>query len=169
MSARRRPAGRRRAALAAVLALSLVVAGAGGTAAAAAPRASLTQIENDVMCVICHESLALSQSPQAMQEREYIRSLIAQGKTRRQIENDLVQQYGPAVLALPPAQGFNLLVYIVPPLLLGFGLVVLALTIPKWRRRARAAAAGAAGPGPPAATLDPADARRLDEDLGRFA
>jgi cytochrome c-type biogenesis protein CcmH len=168
MSADGRRIGRRRAALATVLVLALAVAGgAGGTVAAAAPRASLTQIENDVMCVICHESLALSQSPQAMQEREYIRSLIAQGKTRRQIEDDLVQQYGPAVLALPTAQGFNLLVYVVPPVLLGLGLLTLALTIPRWRRRARAAAA--AGAASPAATLDPADARRLDDDLGRFA
>ena len=48
-------------------------------AATTQPRASLTDIENDVMCVACHEPLAVAQSPQADSERAYIRRLIAQG------------------------------------------------------------------------------------------
>ncbi len=75
------------------------------------------------MCVVCHEPLGVAQSPEAFQERDYIRQLIAQGKTRKEIENDLVQQYGPAVLSRPPAHGVNLLVYIVPPLVLILGIV----------------------------------------------
>lgn len=150
-----------------LLTLCLAAGGAvAGPAVAATPRASLTQIESDVMCVICHESLAVAQSPQAFQEREYIRSLIAQGMTRKEIERDLVQQYGPSVLALPPAHGFNLLVYVVPPVVLLLGIATVALTIPRWRRRSRQADAGQLSS---AAVLDPADARRLDEDLGRFA
>ena len=78
-------------------------------------KASLTDIENDVMCVSCHEPLAVAQSPQAIAERNYIRTLIAQGQTKAQIEQALVGQYGPAVLGKPPAHGFNLTVYILPP------------------------------------------------------
>ncbi|MFZ0090818.1 MAG: cytochrome c-type biogenesis protein CcmH [Solirubrobacteraceae bacterium] len=155
------------AAVAVVLALSLALTGSGGPAraiAATPQRASLTAIENDVMCVACHESLAVAQSPEAFSEREYIRGLIAQGETRRQIEDNLVQQYGPSVLALPPAHGFNLLVYVVPPVLVILGITMLVITIPRWRRRARLAAAE---PAPPASPLDPADASRLDEDLAR--
>ncbi len=51
------------------------------------------------MCVACHESLAVAQSPEAFSERAYIRRLIAQGLTEKQIENQLVAQYGPSVLA----------------------------------------------------------------------
>ena len=154
------------AALAAT-ATAAATAGADNTArSAATPKASYLQVVNDVMCVVCHEPLGVAQSPEAFQERDYIRQLIAQGKTRKVIENDLVQQYGPAVLARPPAHGVNLLVYIVPPLVLILGIAIVAVFIPRWRRRARQADPS---PTQPSATLDAADAQRLDEDLGRFA
>jgi cytochrome c-type biogenesis protein CcmH len=125
---------------------------------------SFVQIENDVMCVACHESLAVAQSPEAFSERQYIRQLIAQGLTRSQIEKELVAQYGTAVLAKPPASGFNLLIYILPPAVLVIGLGTLAYTLPKWRRRSRVAATEPISRAPP---IDPADARRLDEELAR--
>jgi len=160
----------RTTALTAILALALALAGGATTAQAALSpqdQTSYIQVVNDVMCVVCHEPLAVAQSPEAFQERDYIRQLIAQGKTRKQIEDDLVTQYGPAVLARPPAHGVNLLVYIVPPLVLIAGLVTLAIFIPRWRRRARQSDAEQSTR--PAATLDPTDAQRLNDDLGRFA
>jgi cytochrome c-type biogenesis protein CcmH len=135
------------------------------TADAVQPRASLTDIENDVMCVSCREPLAVAESPQAYAERNYIRTLIARGQTKSQIERALVDQYGPAVLGRPPAHGFNLTVYVLPPALVLIGLAVLAFTLPKWRRRARAAAGDGRARGAP--TLAPEDARRLEEDLTR--
>ncbi len=102
-----------------IAAVAIVVAALAATGAPAAgavkPRASLTNIENDVMCVVCNTPLAVSQSPQADAERQFISGLIAQGKTKKQIENALVAQYGSSVLALPPAHGFNLTVYVLPP------------------------------------------------------
>jgi cytochrome c-type biogenesis protein CcmH/NrfF len=137
------------------------------TARSPAPSASYLQVVNDVMCVVCHEPLSVAQSPEAFQERDYIRQLVAQGKTRKEIENDLVQQYGPAVLARPPAHGVNLLVYIIPPAVLIVGIAVIAVFIPRWRRRAREAASKE--PTRATAGLDAADAERLNEDLSRFA
>lgn len=133
-------------------------------AAAATPRASLTDIENDVMCVSCKEPLSVAQSPQAISERNFIRTLIAQGQSKSQIERALVVQYGTAVLGRPPADGFNLTVYIIPPALVIVGAAILAFTLPKWRRRSRAAASRALPTGP---ALDIDDARRLEEDLAR--
>lgn len=129
-------------------------------------RASLTDIEGDVMCVACHEPLAVAQSPEAVSERNYIRGLIAQGETKSQIESNLVAQYGTSILALPPAHGFNLTVYVLPPAILVAGIVMLVITLPKWRRRARAAAQT---PLPARPALDPSDARRLDDDLARYS
>lgn len=149
--------------LAVVLALALAALPGASLAAAATPRASLTEIENDVMCVACHESLALAQSPEAFSERAYIRQLIGQGLTKKQIERELVAAYGPAVLGQPPAQGFNLLIYVLPPVLVAIGIVALVLTVPRWRRRSRLAASPLRA-GPP---LDPVDIRKLDEDLAR--
>jgi cytochrome c-type biogenesis protein CcmH/NrfF len=155
----------------AILALTAILviantAGAAGAASGATAKTSYLDVVDDVMCVVCHEALNVAQSPEAFQEREYIRQEIAQGKTRKQIENDLVQQYGPAVLARPPANGVNVLVYIVPPVVVILGIVIIAIFIPRWRRRAREADASAPEAG---ATLDAADAKRLNEDLGRFA
>lgn len=154
-------------------ALVLVIAAAAGPTALApaaatavvAPRASLTDIESDVMCTSCREPLEVAQSPQADSERAYIRGLIAQGETKQQILNNLVSQYGASVLGKPPANGFNLTVYIIPPAIVILGAALLFVTLPRWRRRTTAAAAQ---PAPDLKPLDPAEARRLDEELSRF-
>jgi len=160
---------RRTAAAVAAIAAIAAAALAPATAMAAAdttPKASLTDIENDVMCVSCHEPLAVAQSPQAIAERNYVRTLIAQGQTKAQIEQALVGQYGPAVLGKPPAHGFNLTVYILPPLLVIAGIGTLILLLPKWRRRSRANAAAQAPIAEP--SIATADAHRLDEELRRY-
>jgi cytochrome c-type biogenesis protein CcmH len=148
-----------------VVLLAMLCALPPAAALAATPRASLTDIENDVMCPSCRESLAVAQSPQAYAERDYIRGLIAQGLDKKQIEQNLVGQYGPAVLAKPPASGFDLTVYLLPAAIVLLGLGIVLTVLPRWRRAARARLAAA----PPATpSLAPADARRLDEDLARF-
>jgi cytochrome c-type biogenesis protein CcmH len=152
--------------LIAVIALGAITPALTETAAAATPKANLTDIENDVMCPSCREPLAVAQSPQAYAERNFIRGLIAQGLTKRQIERQLVAQYGPSVLGKPPAHGFNLTVYVLPPALVLLGLGILALTLPRWRRRTRAATSKQ--PGAPAPAPSGADAERLDEDLASF-
>lgn len=152
-----------------LLSLAMLVAPAGLAGSAAAdvtPRASLSDIENDVMCVSCREPLAVAQSPQALAERSFIRTLIAKGLTKAQIEQQLVAQYGVAVLGRPPAHGFNLSVYILPPAILIVGVGILIVTLPRWRRRAKARAA--ASPASPTSSLDPAEAKRLDEDMARY-
>ena len=128
------------------------------------PRASLTDIQNDVMCPSCREPLALAQSPQAYRERAFILALIAQGETKAQIEQALVAQYGPTVLGKPPASGFNLTVYVLPPAVLLIGLITLAVTLPRWRKRSRAQEA----PLPAGPVIKPADARRLEDELARY-
>jgi cytochrome c-type biogenesis protein CcmH len=150
------------------LVVTILVAGAmpAATALAATPRTSLTAIWNDVMCVSCREPLAVAQSPQAIAERNYIRTLVAQGYTKAQIERALVAQYGPSVLGRPPAHGFNLTVYVLPPAIVLLGIVTLAITLPRWRRRARAVAASRPAAAQPA--LAPADEQRLEEELSRY-
>jgi cytochrome c-type biogenesis protein CcmH len=131
-------------------------------------RTSLTAVQADVMCVVCHEPLAVAQSPQAESERSYIQMLIQRGETKSQIERELVAQYGPAVLAKPPARGFALSLYILPPALVLAGVVILLVTLPRWRRRTAAARARAAGGAHPAVALSPGEARRLDDELSRY-
>jgi cytochrome c-type biogenesis protein CcmH len=143
---------------AAALAASLL----GPTASAAAPRTTLNDVEDEVMCPVCGTPLNLAtEAPSANDERALIRRLIDRGYTKDQIKHRLVQEFGPNVLALPKASGFDLTAYLVPIALALGGLGVIAAIALRWRRRP---------PGPPADVpdLDPADARRLDADLARF-
>jgi cytochrome c-type biogenesis protein CcmH len=148
-----------RALLAAAIALATT-----GTALAAMPRTSLPVIERQVMCVTCKIPLNVAESPQADRERTFIERLIARGDDEQQVKNALVGQYGPTVLGLPRARGFDLTVYLVPLAAVIALAALLAFLLPRWRRRALAQnAAGAAAP-----ALSRADAERLDSDLARF-
>src|SRR5262249_7177595 len=145
---------RRIAAVAALIALTTPAA------QAARPRATLSDLENEVMCVLCKVPLQVAgDAPQAVAERQVLKGLTARGETRAQPRPALVAQYAPQVLATPPAHGFSLSAYVVPIAVVAAALILLALLLPRWRRRARAPSP-ATGP-----ALDPADARRLDEDL----
>ena len=144
--------------------LATVAALAPATASAAAPRTSLPTIESQVMCVTCKIPLNVAQSAQSDRERAFIQALIDEGQTEAQIKSALVAQYGPTVLALPGAHGFDLAVYLVPALALVLVLGVLAVALPRWRRDGRR------GPKIQAdgTALSPADAARLEADLARF-
>jgi cytochrome c-type biogenesis protein CcmH len=127
--------------------------------AAAAPKASLPDIEDEVMCVECGTALNVSQSPVANDERGFIRDLIAQGKTKAQIKDALVAEFGPNVLATPDDGGFGLAAYLVPPLLALLALIGVAVAARRWRREPEPAA--------PAA-LEAEQAERLDRDMAGY-
>jgi cytochrome c-type biogenesis protein CcmH len=146
-----------RALVAALLALVLLA-----PAAAGAPRASLTDIEDEVMCLECGTALNVSVSEVADQEREFIAELIAQGKTKQQVKDALVAEYGPRVLAEPSDDGFELTAWLVPVLAALAALGLVLLTARRWRR------ARPAGTDDEDAGLDPDDARRLDAELAAF-
>ena len=152
--------------------LALLLVGAlfaASPAAAQGPRASLPDIEDEVMCLECGTALNVSTSDVADQERDFIAGLVAQGRTKAEIKAALVDEYGPRVLAEPEDKGFQLTAWLVPVLaaLAAVGLVVLVAR--RWRGRGRAgdaalaAAAGGSDPG-----LDEDDARRLDAELAAF-
>ncbi|MGA8925547.1 MAG: cytochrome c-type biogenesis protein CcmH, partial [Solirubrobacterales bacterium] len=140
--------------LAALLVTGLLV----NSAAACSPRTNLPDVEDEVMCTICGTLLAESDSPQAEGERALIRNLISQCRTKDQIKDALVAQYGPNDLATPIGHGFDLTAWIVPGLVIGLVLAGLGVGAYRLSRRPRAAAS------PP---LDAADAARLDADMGR--
>lgn len=150
----------KRSALFAALAVALLVAPAGALAAA---QADLVDIEDEVMCVTCKIPLNVAEGAQPNRQREFIRGLIAQGKTKEQIKAALVAEYGPNVLALPDQKGFGITAYAIPLALLALLVAGLALLIPRWRRRTPRAIDAEDTP-----VLDDDEARRLDEDLARY-
>ena len=133
-----------------------------GLTAAAEPKATLPDIEDEVMCVECRTALNISTSAVADQERAFIRARIAEGMTKEEIKNALVDEYGPAVLAEPGDEGFDLAGWLVPGAIVALAGLTVVLLARRWRR------APEPGPAEPESELDPADARRLDAELSAF-
>lgn len=130
----------------------------------AAQRASLTEIEKQVMCPVCGTLLQLAESPQAQREKAFIRRLIAEGKSEDQIKDALVVEYGDEVLALPQGSGFSLSAYLVPIIAFVVAAVALALGVLRWRRASNRDGDGEPAPAGPKGE----DAERLDADLARY-
>lgn len=149
----------------AVLAAALTALAVPAAAQASEAHPTLAELENEVMCPTCHTTLAMSQSPAANRIRAFIRREIAAHKTKSEIKDALVAQFGDSILASPPARGFNLLVWLLP--LVGglVAIVVLGWLARRWlESRGPPVAAEAAGATPLDAGLD----RRVDEELARF-
>lgn len=125
---------------------------------------SFTDVEDEVMCDTCNVPLNIAESARADQLRREIRVKIARGESKAQIKDELEATYGDKILALPPQSGFSLAAYLVP-ILVGLALLALiAVLVPRWRRRGGDEHdPGAAGP-----DLAPDDARRLDAELAGF-
>lgn len=131
--------------------------------AAAAPQTALPDLEDEVMCPICGTLLELSESPQAERQRVFISRQIAAGKTKAEIKDALVAEYGRPVLALPRGSGFDLSAYLVPAIAFLVAAVALAIGVRRWRRTDRASPERAPDAGP-----HREDEKRLDEDLARY-
>ena len=145
-----------------VLAL-LVLAVAPVAAGAAEPRFTMSEIESELMCPTCQSRLDLSHSPAADRIRAFVEAKRAEGWTKDQVKDALVADFGPAVLAAPPAEGMGLVAWVVPiALVVGGVAVVVVLTVLWRRRRPPAAGAGAVDAGLDA-RVDAA-LRDLDED-----
>jgi cytochrome c-type biogenesis protein CcmH len=150
-------------ALAAIAALAVTLLP--GAALAAAPQTTIHDVEDEVMCPICGTLLELAESPQAQRERVLVKRLIAEGKSKAEIKDILVAQYGRAVLALPGGSGFDLSAYLVPAAAFVLAAVALALGVRRWRRAAKPPGPGGAGK---AGGPEGEDAERLDADLARY-
>jgi cytochrome c-type biogenesis protein CcmH len=154
-----------------VTALIALVALAAPAAAIAqqCPRTTLGDVEDEVMCVLCKRPLnTVDREPQAQRERAFIQTLIEQCKSKDEIKDALVAQFGPKALALPEDQGFDATAYIVPVAVPLLALGAILLTAATWRRRRPAGEAPTTTSNSDAPALDPAESARLDEDLERY-
>jgi cytochrome c-type biogenesis protein CcmH/NrfF len=131
---------------------------------AATPQTSLGEISGEVMCPICGTLLELAESPQAQREKVFIERLVDEGKSKQQIKDALVAEYGNEVLALPQDSGFSLSAYVVPIVAFVLAAVALAFGVLKWRRASGSTDEGS--PAPPGPSAE--DSERLDADLARY-
>jgi cytochrome c-type biogenesis protein CcmH len=130
-----------------------------GTAAAAP---SPSDLEAELVCPVCGTTLDQSDAPVAQRMKQIIRERLAAGASEAEIKTELVDQFGPGVLAEPPKSGFDLLAWLVPLAVLVAGAVAVGLVTWGWSRRRDDGDAGA-----PVA-LDAELERRVDAELQRF-
>jgi len=159
---------RPRLALAVWLGVAVTLLAVGALSAQAAtprPQTSLSEISAEVMCPVCGTLLELAESPQAQREKAFVSRLVAAGRSKDEIKDALVEEYGTEVLALPQGSGFDLSAYLVPIVAFVIAAIALAVGVLRWRRAGDppGGESGQAPDGPSAA-----DSERLDADLARY-
>ena len=152
--------------LAGALVVLLAILSLAAPATAQDPKTTLPDIEDEVMCPVCGTTLELaSDSPQAIDQRELIRELIAQGLTKEEIKDELIAEFGPEVIAEPSTEGFDLAAWLVPGLAVIIAAIAAFIALRRWRG---ASVAQSATDAPQADPSTAADRKRLDEDLKRY-
>lgn len=120
-------------------------------------------IAKQLYCPVC-ESTPLDVCPtEACKDwREQIRTMLAEGKTEDEILQHFVDQYGDRVMAEPPAKGFNWIIYLLPPIIILIGAIILFRSLKEWTTP-KAVAAGSGVENEASETSTP-----KDEYLSKF-
>ena len=128
-------------------------------------------VAKQLFCPVCENTpLDVCPTQACAQWRDQIRSMLGEGKTEAEIKQYFVDTYGDRVLNEPPLTGLNWLAYIVPPLAILFGALMVARTLkgmkkPKAQAPAMSADSEAQSPQPES----PADdyVARFEEEVRR--
>ena len=92
-------------------------------------------IAKKIYCPVCENTpLDVCGTQACIDWREEIRKKLTEGWNEEQIIQYFVDQHGAQILPEPPAEGFNLLVYILPPAIFLAGLWMLTQALRNWRR-----------------------------------
>lgn len=78
----------------------------------------------------------------AQQQQARIDALLAEGKSKQQVIDIFVAEFGKRVLSKPPAEGFNLTAWLMPPLVLVFGFFIVRSVLQTWAKSKPAKATG---------------------------
>jgi cytochrome c-type biogenesis protein CcmH len=138
------------------------------------PRPAITDdqvnaIAKQMYCPVCENTpLDVCPTQACIEWRELIRDLLAEGKSEAEIKQYFVARFGDRVLAAPPARGLNWLVYVIPPIAILAGLLILYSALRSWRQTTPAVPAPT-GEAPPAVVkVDDEYTQRLEEELRKL-
>jgi cytochrome c-type biogenesis protein CcmH len=134
-------------------------------ARASEERPTAAELESELVCPVCEATLDTSNAPVALRMKAFIRRRIAAGDTKSEIKADLVDQFGPAVLADPPKKGFELIAWVLPLAGLALGAVAVGMLAWRWSRTRES---DDEPPDDGVEPLDPALEQQLDDELARF-
>ena len=95
----------------------------------------VNRIAKRLYCPVCESTpLDVCGTQACIDWRDEIRLKLAEGWSEEEIFQYFVDQHGAQVLPEPPAEGFNLLVYILPPVILLVGALILVRSLRGWRQ-----------------------------------
>jgi len=154
-----------------LLGITLALMSAGlfvGAALAQDPTPSdneVNAIAKQLYCPVCENTpLDVCPTEACRQWRELIRQQLSDGWSEDQIKQYFVENYGARVLAEPPRQGLNWLVYLLPPAIILAGAILLLRSLREWTKpRAASANSGSAGGDKPSSEDE--YVARLEEEL----
>jgi cytochrome c-type biogenesis protein CcmH/NrfF len=99
-------------------------------------------VEETLIAPCCFmQTLSNHSSPLAEQLKREIRDLLHQGWSVDEVRQYYLKKYGERILAMPQPRGFNVLAYVIPPLILAIATAAVVL----WIRRHRAKPCTATG------------------------
>jgi cytochrome c-type biogenesis protein CcmH len=96
------------------------------------------EIATELRCVVCQNlSVADSPSEMAQQMRAIVREQVQAGKSTDEIKDFFVSKYGEWVLLRPKTTGFSALLWILPYVVLGIGVLAALWFIRRWTAKKR--------------------------------
>ncbi len=146
-----------------LLAIAVAALALASSAAASETAPTAAELESELVCPVCETTLDTSNAPVALRMKAFIRARIAAGDTKSEIKAQLVDQFGPTVLAVPPRKGFDWIAWLLPLAGLVVGALVVGVLAWRWSRR-ESEPPGGDGVAP----LDPELDRQLDAELAKF-
>jgi cytochrome c-type biogenesis protein CcmH len=123
-------------------------------------RPTASELESELVCPVCETTLDTSNAPVALAMKAFIRERIAAGDTKSEIKAQLVEQFGPAVLAVPPRKGFDWVAWLLPLAGLAVAAAVVGGLAWRWSHLR--------GDTAPPEPLDPELEARVDAELDRY-
>jgi cytochrome c-type biogenesis protein CcmH len=107
------------------------------------------KLGKELRCAVC-QGLSVSDSPSSMARAQLdkIRELVAAGKSDQEIYDYFVARYGEWVLLKPTAEGFNLIVWLGPVMLLLGGAYVISRQVRRGPSTPSAPEAATTAPAP---------------------
>ncbi len=111
--------------------LLLLAVGLGFAADAPMEKERVAKLTNDLVCTCgcAHLIVATCGCGQAAEMIKEVSTFVKAGKTDSQIYQAFEKKYGPAVLAAPKLEGFNVLAWVLPFVGLGFGAVIVVVVV----------------------------------------
>lgn len=125
------------------------------------------ELQQELWCPICQGvRLDVCEQKVCEQMRDMIDNDLAAGKSTDEIKADFIEFYGPVVLGEPPREGFNLLAWIVPVLLVIGGLLFVVLLTRRWSKKGTQEPVSATATTTSDSTVDEDYLARVEREIG---